>query len=65
MNIRPVVAELFHVERRTDVQTDMTKLIVAFLNFLRALKSDKIPTLASQLTKKFLSPWERGAIKGT
>jgi len=30
MKIRPVRAELFHVDRKTDRQTDMTKLIVAF-----------------------------------
>jgi hypothetical protein len=31
MTIRPVEAELFHADRRTD----MTKLIVAFLNFAK------------------------------
>jgi len=30
MNIRPVGAELFHADRRTNGQTLMTKLIVAF-----------------------------------
>jgi hypothetical protein len=30
MKIRPVGAELFHADRETDRQTDMTKLIVAF-----------------------------------
>jgi hypothetical protein len=38
MKIRPVVNEFFHVDRQTDGQTerqiDMTKLIVAFRNFL-------------------------------
>ena len=29
MKIRPVGAELFHLARQTDRQTDMTKLIVA------------------------------------
>jgi len=33
MKIRPVGTELFHW---TDRQTDMTKLIVAFLNFANA-----------------------------
>ena len=28
--IRPVWAELFHAQRRTNGQTDMTKLVVAF-----------------------------------
>ena len=34
MKIRPVGAELFRADRRTD----MTKLIVAFRNFANALK---------------------------
>ena len=29
LKIRPVGAELFHVDGRTDGQTDMTKLIIA------------------------------------
>jgi hypothetical protein len=32
MKIRPLGVELFHADRRTDGQTDMTKLIVAFRN---------------------------------
>jgi hypothetical protein len=32
MKIRLVGAELFHAYRRTDKQTDMTNLIVAFRN---------------------------------
>ena len=35
MKIRPVGAELFHA----DGQTDMTKLIVAFRNFVNAPKT--------------------------
>jgi hypothetical protein len=35
MKIRPVGAELFHL----DGQTDMTKLIVAFRNFANAPKN--------------------------
>ena len=43
MKIRPVVAEMFHADGRTerqraDRQTDMTKLIVAFRNFANATK---------------------------
>ena len=38
MKIRPVGAELFHADRRTDGQTDMRNLIVAFRNFANALK---------------------------
>ena len=29
MKIRPVEVELIHAERRTDIQTDMTKLVIA------------------------------------
>jgi hypothetical protein len=37
--IRPVGAELFHAERRTDGRTDMTKLTVACCNFAKHLKT--------------------------
>jgi hypothetical protein len=33
MKISLVVAEFFHVDRQTDRQRDMTKLIVVFRNF--------------------------------
>ena len=39
MKIFPVEAELFHVDGRTDRQTDMTKLKVAFQNFANASKT--------------------------
>jgi hypothetical protein len=32
-------AELFHVDRRTDKETDMTKVIVTFRNFENASKN--------------------------
>ena len=32
-------AELFHADKQTDGQTDMTKLIVAFCNFANAPKN--------------------------
>jgi len=38
MKIRPVGAELFHADKRTDGHRDMTKLIITFLNFTNALK---------------------------
>jgi hypothetical protein len=38
MKIRPVGAELFHVDGRTDGQTDAMKLIVGFENYVNALK---------------------------
>jgi hypothetical protein len=37
--IRPVGAELFHADGRTDRQTDMTKLTVAFRTFANAPKN--------------------------
>jgi len=40
MKIRPVGAEMFHADSRTERRTDMTKLIVAFHNFANAPKSD-------------------------
>ena len=39
--IRPVGAELFCVDIRTDRWSVMTKLIVAFRNFSKALKNQK------------------------
>jgi Fe-S-cluster formation regulator IscX/YfhJ len=43
MKILPVGAELFHAHEnrdgRTDRQTDMTKILVAFRNFANALKN--------------------------
>jgi len=38
MKIRPAEAELFYTDGRTDRQTDVTKLIVAFYNFTNAWK---------------------------
>jgi hypothetical protein len=38
MKIRPVGAEFFHSDRRTDGRTDMTKLTVAFRNFANTPK---------------------------
>jgi hypothetical protein len=39
MKIRPVWADLFHAEGRTDGQTDMTELRFAFRNFVNAPKN--------------------------
>ena len=36
INIHPMGADLFHAEGRTDRQTDMTKSIVSFFNFVKA-----------------------------
>jgi len=38
MKIRSVGEALSHVDRQTDGRTDMTKLIVAFCNFMSAPK---------------------------
>jgi len=66
MKIRPVEAELFHADRRTDGRTDMTKLIVAFLNFatiqtkiqIRSIKKGKAIPLQA-LTGPEDSRWLR------
>ena len=42
MKIRPVGAELFHADGRTDKRTDMTKLTVAFRNFSNAPENQNI-----------------------
>jgi hypothetical protein len=39
MKIRPVKAELFHADRRTDKETHMKKLIVYIHNFGARLKN--------------------------
>jgi len=44
MNIRPVGTELFHSDRRTDGETDIAKLIVAFCNFANAPKNVALRT---------------------
>ena len=45
MKIRPVGAKFFHSDRRTDRQTDMTKLIVAFCSFSYAPKNANFTVL--------------------
>jgi hypothetical protein len=49
MKIRPVGADLFHADGRTDRQTDMTKLRVAFRNFANAPKNKQLYIYATQL----------------
>jgi hypothetical protein len=43
MKILPVQAELFHVDGRTDRLTDMSKVIVAFHNFVKAIRKTPKP----------------------
>jgi len=42
MKIRPVGGELFLADQRTDRQRDMTKLRVAFRNFVDAPKNEDL-----------------------
>jgi hypothetical protein len=42
MIICPIAAELFHADEQTDRRTDMTKLIVAFRNFVKEPKNDTV-----------------------
>jgi hypothetical protein len=39
MKMRPVAAELFHADGRTDGRTDMAELIIPFRNFASAPKN--------------------------
>jgi len=39
MKFRPVGAEFFQGDSRTDGQTDMTQLIIAFRNFVKVPKN--------------------------
>jgi hypothetical protein len=41
MKIRPMGAELLHVDEQMDGQTDMTELKIFFGNFAKALKKDQ------------------------
>jgi hypothetical protein len=50
MKIRPVGAELFHV----DGQTDVTKLIVAFCSFAKAPKNDQLDGAQNEDTRSSL-----------
>jgi len=50
MKILPVGAELFLAGRRTDEQMDMTKLVVAFLNFANAPNKTKLRAVHKTFT---------------
>jgi hypothetical protein len=40
MRVCPVEAKLFHVDRQTEGQTELTKPLVAFCNFINMPKND-------------------------
>jgi hypothetical protein len=52
VKIRPMGAELFHADRRTDGRTDMTKLIVAFHSFASRPKMVYFQPLTNGVTCK-------------
>ena len=52
MKIRPVTAEMFHADRRTDI----TNLIVAFRNFTKAPKNALDPAASRTLDRPVHSP---------
>ena len=45
INIRPVGVELFHADGRTDGETDMTKLTVAFRSIFIAFLGNLMPVM--------------------
>ena len=64
LHIRPVGAEFFHAEKgRTDLlmdgRADMTKTIVAFLNFANAPKNQGIAFQRPVLNRKFGRRWKK------
>ena len=71
MKIRPVGAELFHADRRTDGrrgrQTGMTKLMVAFYNFARASNKglDKKKKAYSSFTESWLADSIQNIVKNS
>ena len=50
MKIRPVGAELLHVEVQADTQTDVTKPTAAFRNFARAPNNELEMMTSQQLS---------------
>jgi len=49
MKMRLVGAELIRVDRRTDERTNMTRLVVAFLNFANAFQTGVDSKLTTHL----------------
>jgi hypothetical protein len=59
MKIRPVGFELLHAGGRTDGQTDLTKLIFAFLNFARTPKNASIIYCETQLDHTLITAFTK------
>jgi hypothetical protein len=55
MKILPVEAKLFHVERQTDGQRDMTKLTLAFLNSANAPRTPQLHTQCINVCRVILT----------
>jgi len=55
MKIRPVRAQLFHTDGRTEGQTYMTKQIVAFRNFANAHKNKSFPETSEDASNTLMS----------
>jgi hypothetical protein len=53
MNDHPVGDESFHVEGRTDEQTDMTKLKVAFHNFANVPNERSVTSEPTKISPHF------------
>ena len=54
MKMRPVGAEFFHADRRTDGRTDTTKLMVASLDFANAPKNSERAGTICHAVRSFL-----------
>jgi hypothetical protein len=63
MKILPAGAEFFHPNRRTDIQTSMTNLMVAFRNFTNAPKIGKNWWTVSERRSVDISTECRPAVK--
>jgi hypothetical protein len=53
MKMHPVGAELLHADGWTDAQTDVTKLIIAFYNFVSAPKNQLSNAVCRYATVSF------------
>jgi hypothetical protein len=58
MKILTVGAELFHADGRTDRQTDMTELTVAFRNYAKVPKDQSGNEVKGKISRLFLDPYK-------